>query len=363
MGATFSVACLLPDLDGGGAQRTMVNLAGEFQAAGLRTRLLAGRSAGPAKAWLAPDVPFVDLGAERVRRLPIKLIRALRSDPPDILFSTMIDANLAAALARPLLPSRPALVMRETNSQRARGDLGLLRRWLIRRAYPTAARVVALSEGVRQELIEDLRLDPARTVTIHNPLRLEPVQVGARPSGMPPGRCIVAAGRLTRQKNFPLLIDAMAALPSDVHLAILGDGPDREDLAARAAERGVADRVKLTGFVEAPGTWFAHAEIFALSSRWEGFGHVLIEAMAAGAPVVATDCPHGPRDIVKDGETGLLVDNDNVEALAAALNRLLENPDLRSRLAEAGKASVSRFTASRIAAEYRALFEAVLEER
>jgi len=197
-------------------------------------------------------------------------------------------------------------------------------------------------------------------VTIHNPARLTPADaVRPRPPTMPDGRCILAAGRLTRQKNFPLLLDSFATLPGDVQLVILGDGPDDAALRRQAAALGVADRVHLPGFVDRPGDWFAHAAVFALSSRWEGFGHVVVEAMDAGAPVVATDCPHGPRDIVEPGVDGLLVPNEDPTAFAAALNRILADPDEARRLAAAGKASAARFSADRIAAQYLALFDAI----
>lgn len=359
--APLSVACVLPDFDGGGAQRTLVNLAGAFQADGLRVRLIAGRADGAARQWLSPDVPLIDLGAPRMRGALPGLIRALRADPPDIVLSTMVDANILSWIAGRFVTPLPRLVLRETNSHRARNDIGWLRLALIGRAYRAADRVVALSEGVRQELVADYRLPPGRAVTIHNPVHLSPAgTTRPRPPGMPQGRCVVSAGRLTRQKNFPLLLDSFAALPGDTQLVILGDGPDKDTLRRQAEQLGVANRFHLPGFVDRPGDWFAHAAVFALSSRWEGFGHVIVEAMDAGAPVVATDCPHGPRDIIESGVNGLLVPNEDVKALTDALQRLLSDPEKAARPAIAGKQSAERFAVDRIAAEYRRLFDEIL---
>ncbi len=351
--------CLLPDLDGGGAQRTLINLAGAFDRTRIAPRLMALRGGGPAQAWIQPSIPVEILGAARTRTALPALVRALRRQPPQALLATMVDANILAWLAVKALAPRPPLILRETNSHRARGDLGSFRRALIARAYRTADRVVALSEGVRRELIEDYGLDPARCVTLHNPVTLPDPAAPAppRPAAMPPEPCLVAAGRLTRQKNFPLLLDALAAAETAPRLAILGEGPDRAALEAQAARLGIADRVSLPGFVAEPEAWFAHAAAFVLSSRWEGFGHVIVEAMATGAPVIATDCPHGPRDIIRDGETGLLVPNEECAPLAAAIDRLLGAPAFASQLADVGRAAARRFAPERIVADYTALIE------
>lgn len=356
MSRPLSIACLLPDFDGGGAQRSIINLANAFKSDGHAARLIVGRGDGPAADWVDPGLVLRDLGVARTRAMLPRLIRELREGKPDILFATMIDANIMASLAIPWLGTRPILVLRETNSQRARGDIGFVRRHLIRWAYRRADRIVALSEGVRSELIEDLRLDPTHASTIHNPVDLSPTLAPERPSQMPAGICIVGAGRLVRQKNFPLLIETLARLPETVSLAILGDGPDREDLAGLVESLSLSNRVVMPGFVTNPRSWFTHATAFVLSSRWEGFGHVLVEAMAAGAPVIATDCPHGPRDIIKNGQTGLLVRSEDGDALADAVSRLLNDEPLRASLAAKGRESTARFSTSRISKQYMRLF-------
>jgi glycosyltransferase involved in cell wall biosynthesis len=360
MTGPVSIACLLPDLDGGGAQRTMVNLANAFHGDGLDARLIAGRTDGPAKGWMSTAVPLTDLHASRAREMLFPLIYALKANPPDILFSTMIDANIIGFIAGLAPRPGPRIILRETNSQRARGDIGFARRRLIKWTYRRADRVVALSEGVGRELIEDLDLDPSRVQTIHNPVDPSPHHDTGRPAGMPEGRVVVGAGRLIRQKNFPLLIDCLPDLPSDVSLVLLGEGPDRPALTARVEELGLSDRVRMPGFVEDPSAWFAHADVFALSSRWEGFGHVIVEAMASGAPVVVTDCPHGPRDIIADGRTGLLVPNEDAGALAAALTRVLNDTALAEVLRAAGRARARDFSVARIVERYKEMFSELM---
>jgi glycosyltransferase involved in cell wall biosynthesis len=280
-----------------------------------------------------------------------------------VTLSSVLDANIVAVAARALAgPPRPKLVVRETNSHRARGDVGLLRRRLARLAYPRADAVVALSEGVRQELIEDYALPAKRVVTIHNPVAFEALAAEAKNASAPPvakdGVWIMGVGRLIRQKGFDRLIRAVAELKRpEVRLVLVGEGPDRAALAAQAREQGVA--LIMPGFVREPVHWLGAADLFVLSSRWEGFGHVIVEAMAAGAPVVAFDCPHGPRDIVRDRETGLLVADGDETALTKAMAELLDDRGLARRLSETAAKDAARFSSARIAGQYLKLFSSL----
>lgn len=357
------LVCFLPDLDGGGAQRSMLNLAGAFPDFGFNVELILARADGAARAWLPKRVPFRDLGCSRSRQALPHLIRALRAKPPDILFSTMVDANILAWLANFVVFPCPLLVLRETNSHRARGDLGRLRRLAIAAAYRRADAVIALSHGVGAELIEDYSIAADRLQVIHNPVSFAESLATVRPAEMPSAPCFVAAGRLTRQKNFGLLVKAMAILNRPVSLTILGDGPERTELEQTIRSYGLQDRITLPGFVSNPHDWFQHSAAFVLSSRWEGFGHVLVEAMSAGAPVISTDCPHGPRDIIEHGRTGLLVANTDAYALAAAMAEILDNPTRGRMLAIAARESAGRFSVNKIAGQYASLFQDLLYHR
>jgi glycosyltransferase involved in cell wall biosynthesis len=359
--------CVLPDLSGGGAQRTMINLFHQLPEHGWQTELAVVQGGGAAADWLGPDDAVTDLGCGRVRHGFRALRRLLALRESDLVFATMLDANCLAALACLGQRPRPALVVRETNSQRARGDLGPLRRKLAGWAYRRADRVVALSHGVERELVEDLRLDAARALTLPNPVDIDAFAAPATDDPLPgrwrDGPVLVAAGRLTRQKGFDILLDAFARLEtSSARLVILGEGPDRAALQAQAESLGLSDRILLPGFVTNPGDWYAQATLFVLSSRWEGFGHVLVEAMASGLPVLATDCPHGPRDIIDSGRTGLLVPPDSAEALAAAIDGLLQDAPLAQKLAAAGREAAAAYGAALVAGRYAALFDDLCPE-
>jgi glycosyltransferase involved in cell wall biosynthesis len=189
---------------------------------------------------------------------------------------------------------------------------------------------------------------------IHNGLDLEEIR------GLAAGRAdhswlddvasglVLGVGRLSAQKNFSMLIRAFARL-SRPHsrLLILGEGPEREPLQRLAAELGVAERVQLAGFVTNPFPYFARCSAFVLSSRWEGFANVVIEAMACGAPVVATDCPGGPADLLQGSGFGRLVPVDDIAAMAEAIGRTLDEPADRETIRARAEAHSIRRTARR----------------
>ena len=169
---------------------------------------------------------------------------------------------------------------------------------------------------------------------------------------------IVAAGRLADAKNYPLLIDAMGVLrqSTPARLFILGEGELEPSLRRQIAERGLDDAVTLLGFQRNPWKFIARADVFALSSHYEGFGNVLIEAMALGIPVVAT-ASAGTRDIVNHGIDGLLVEPHTPEAMAGALRRVLDDGDVRRAMSRAAAVAAERFAAPRVIARYHAVLE------
>ena len=365
------VAFFLSDLDAGGAQRTIANLVNALPPDRFAAELVVGRNSGEARNWLAADRRTVDLGCTRTRDALLPLRRYLAIERPDVLLATMVDANITAVLATRLAAHRPRLILRETNPHRARGDIGRLRRGAVRWAYRRADAVVALSHGVGRELIADYGLDPARVVTIHNPVDTEAWRRRAQAARQAPGPwgvfgtgrpVLVAVGRLIRQKGFDLLLRALAkcgGAGQDARLVIVGEGPERATLNALAQQLGIAERVLMTGFVADPAAYYAHGDVFVLPSRWEGFGHVIVEAMACGLPIIAFECPYGPADILGDGEGGMLVPPENVDLLAAAIDRLLGSSAERARLTSGAARAAERFSQARIAMDYARLIESV----
>jgi glycosyltransferase involved in cell wall biosynthesis len=226
--------------------------------------------------------------------------------------------------------------------------------------YPRADRVTAVAQGVKDDLVARLGLAPERISVVFNPvvdaeLRQQAEEALDHPwfvAGSSP--VLLAAGRLVTEKNFPLLLRAFARLRAErpLRLVILGEGPLRSSLQALARELGVAEDVDLPGFDPNPFRYMARAAAFVLSSRFEGLPGVLIQAMACGAAVIATDCPSGPAEIIEHGEDGFLVPVDGLEDLVQRLRQVLDDPELRHRLGARARQSVERFAVERVIGGY-----------
>jgi glycosyltransferase involved in cell wall biosynthesis len=357
------------DMSGGGAERSVLNLANGLDRSRFSPVLVLNRAIGPYISTLHDDIPIIEIRAGRMRGALLGLVREIRRQRPDILFSTMQGPSVMLWLARTLARSKAKLVLRESNNWTARGvSPRTLGQRIVGWAYRSADQVICLSEGVNEDTRR--RYGAVRTRTIYNPVDVTGIkrQSTGRTGTAPPWNAkgpratveILAVGRLTRQKGFDLLIDA-ASLIRDLpwRLTILGEGPDRALLVEQTRSRGLEDRIFLPGFFPNPYPWFADADLFVLSSRWEGFGHVIVEAMVTGATVLATRCPSGPDEIVHHGEDGLLCDI-STDAIAEGLRMLITDPPLRSRLSGAAAATSERFGLSASLAKFQSLFDELM---
>ncbi|MGD2064689.1 MAG: glycosyltransferase, partial [Nitrospirota bacterium] len=276
------------------------------------------------------------------------LVRYLRRERPDAVLAAKDRAIRAAALARRLAGWRGRLVGRLgtnlTASLEGRSPLARMARLApMPLFYRKVDRIIAISDGVAEDARRTTKVPEARITVVRNPVvspRLTELAASPCPhrwleDGGDP--VILGAGRLTRQKDFATLVRAFARLNVDrpARLVILGEGRQRDMLEALAGELGVADRVMLPGFDPNPYAWMARARLFVLSSRWEGLGSVLVEALALGTPAVATDCPSGPREILADGRYGPLVPVGDDTTLATAMGATLDAPLAAAVLREA----------------------------
>lgn len=356
------VAFYLPSLRGGGAERSIVTLANAFAARGLDVDMVLATAEGPYLADLASDVRLVDLGARRVLTSLPGLSRYLRAEHPRALLAAMTHANVVAVMAHRLSRVSLRLVLSERNtlsrsmvsvtSLRSRGFLRMLRY-----AYTRADTIVAVSNGVADDLAHTVGLPRQRIEVVYNPIvshavfekAAEPLDHPWFQAAAPP--VILSVGRLNPQKDYATLLRAFAEVRQQMtcRLAILGEGASRDTLEALARDLGVWDDVTMPGFVPNPFNWMRKASVFVLSSAWEGLPGVLIQAMACGTPVVSTDCPSGPSEILAGGVWGRLVPVGDVEAVARAIEATLTsktNPDVASRALDFGvEHAVDRYLA------------------
>lgn len=354
--------CLfLPSLAGGGAERVMVNLANGFVKRGLGVDLVLAKAEGPYRDLVRPEVRLVDLGARRVIACLPKLIRYLKRERPYSLLSALDHANVLALWAKRLarVETKIAISVHNTVSLANQNSINLRQRLLFKILpwfYPWADRVIVVSRGAAQDLAEVASLPGRRIEVIYNPVITENVRDLAEEPldhpwfapGMPP--VILAVGRLTVQKDFRNLIEAFARLSSTIQarLLILGEEEERANLETLVKHLNLESNVALPGFVDNPYAYMARASLFVLSSAWEGLPTVLIEAMYCGCPVVSTDCPSGPREILNGGEFGLLVPPGDPDALASAMLHALKTPMNR----EAASVRASDFSVDTICDQY-----------
>ena len=353
------LSIFLPSLAGGGAERQMLNLARGALEAGVSVDLVLGQAQGPYRDLVPLGAKVIDLGAGRVLAALPRLARYLRTRRPRVLLSAMDHANLIALWARALakVPIAVYVSVRSQSSREALESRGLAGRWLpwlARLAYPGAAAVIAVSQGVADDLEVLIGPGRARVVVIGNPVVTPDLK--AQAAALPdhdwprdPGlQVVLAAGRLGPQKDFPTLMRAFARLGDQprLRLLILGEGPDRHVLETLAMDLGLAGRVDLPGFTPNPFAYMARSRLFVLSSAWEGLPGVLIQALACGTPVVSTDCPSGPREILEGGRLGPLVPVGDEAALAHAMAATLARPPdpalLESRAADFDLVSITR---------------------
>lgn len=333
-----NIALFLPSLRGGGAERVMLNLARGFAEQGQEIDLVLAKAEGPYLSQVPSDVRVVDLRASRVLASLPALVCYLKREQPTAILSAMDHANIVALWARKIarVKSRVIVSVHNTLSRstvNADTSRGRLMPRLIRMFYPWADAIVAVSKGVADDLAKTTGLPRERIRVIYNPVvtpellekAREPLAHPWLEPGQPP--VILSVGRLTKQKDYPNLIRAFARVRSKrpARLMILGEGEERPKLEALVRELGLEADVSLPGFVDNPYAYMARAAVFVLSSAWEGFGNVLVEAMAVGTPVVATDCPSGPAEILENGKWGRLVPVGAPEMLADAIIAIFNN--------------------------------------
>jgi len=329
------LAVFVPELLGGGAQRTMLNLAQGMAERGYTVDLVLAQAKGPYLAQVPESVRLVDLRAWRTLASLPALMRYLRRERPEALLS-VLHANVIALWARRLVGASTRVVVCEQNTlssdaqQASDWRLRLTPR-LNRRFYPWADGIVAVSKGVADDLAQVTSIPRERIEVIHNPVVTPELREKAQTPlehpwfapDEPP--VLLAVGRLSPQKDFPTLIQAFARVRQarPARLLILGEGKERPALEALVRQLGLEEDVSLPGFVENPYPYMVEAALFVLSSRFEGLPTVLIEALYCGAPLIATDCPSGPREILADGQYGQLVPVGDTIALARAIGTTL----------------------------------------
>ena len=357
------ITIFIPSVHGGGAERAMLVFASELLNLGFKVDLVLVRLEGQNVSRIPGGARVVDLDCRRMLTAIPKLIRYLKNHQPRAVYSTITHANIALAFASRFARVSYPVVVRQSNApiSETKDSIGRkIASRMIPLAYGYASRIIAVSDGVRGELIKlSSGLETLISVIPTPVISEQLLNDGANPPEHPwliqPQHerdvpVILSAGRLEPHKGMFDLIRAFKSVRDKraAKLIILGEGSQRGELIRAAESLGVGDDVDLVGFKSNPYGYMNHANIFALASWYEGLPNVLIQALAFGTPVVATDCPSGPREILEDGRLGRLVRVGDLTGLSDALSDSL----ILSKSPEARESMLKRFGAREATLRY-----------
>lgn len=366
------VAVYLPTLEAGGAERVMLTVANSLAERGYSVQLVVGNAKGGFRRDVSDTVELVDLDLPAVPIVPtlgvlIPFYRYLSRENPGVVISSMIHVNVVLLLAWKLSDTTSRMVVTEHNNPTEIMRNSITNRVAYEAAsfeYPWADRVIAVSDGVADSLSEVLDVPREEIARIYNPvvsdeLKAQSSQHVDHPWLDREGPVLLNVGRLTEQKNQALLLNAFSRVRDrfDAKLLIVGTGENERSLRDLIGTLGIGDHVEIINWVDNPYAFMASADVFVLSSRYEGLPTVLIEALACGCQVVSTDCPSGPREILEDGKYGTLVEVQDPEALAEGVGERIRDPIDEDLLEKRGE----DFSVERCIEDYERLVQDLIQ--
>jgi glycosyltransferase involved in cell wall biosynthesis len=331
------IALFLPSLRGGGAEKMMINLAKGFIDNNIKVDFITVENDN---VYKIPDkVNYFCLNLKKVKYGVLPLAKYLKKEKPDYLISTLIDCDIVSLLAKMIYLSKTKIIVRSASTFsfllktiKKRG--GITQKYGAMILYRLAYQIVANSKQSADDLAKTLKIPRKKIKVIYNPTVTPDISTKMKVKINHPwfnnknSPIILAVGRLNKAKNFPLLIKTIKIIRKkiDVKLIILGEGSERNNLKNLIIKLNLEKYIDMPGFIDNPYSYMSKADVYVLSSSWEGLPNVLIETMACGTPVVSTNCPSGPSEILEGGKYGKLVPVNDPEALAEAIIETLNNP-------------------------------------
>lgn len=364
----IKILIFTPSLYGGGAERTIVNLVQILIKHHYSVTIVIAKSIENNHEYPLPDgINLIRLHCKKTKFSFFKLIHHINKENPNIIFSTLNFSNILAYFANAFSFKRKVIVLREATHRYLSGETSFTNKLLTRYIYNNVNKVIALSEGVKDELVHDFKININKICVIYNPVdivlinRLKNEYVSDFDFLLNPN-VIIYVGRLHPQKDIFTLLKACKILKNKISfkLILLGAGPQEELLKKFCYENDLDDFVCFLGFKENPYKYIGRSSILVLPSNSEGFGHVIVEAMTLGIPVISSNCPSGPREIIKNNEFGELFEIGNYIELASKILYILGNSKRKNQLKRLGKKRAADFALNKIGQDYIRIFQELL---
>lgn len=355
------------ELGSGGAARTIVNIVNYLNKDLFEPIIVTLNYEGSYEKYVHPSLRIEKLPAKRLRSAIIPFCEFIKREQPDLIFSTIPNYNTIAIAARILSRTPSKNIVREA-AFLGGNFLENVKLFLYGQLYRFSTAVVALSDGVKENIEKRYLVPKEKITTIYNPIDLQFIQKQATEGKLPKEheqlfqrnrKTIVSAGRFVKEKDQRTLLKAFAKLNKEIPstLILLGEGELKEDLQALAKTLQVEEYVYFIGFQKNPYIYFRKADVFALSSTTEGFGHVLVEALATETLIVSTDCKPGSEEVLQGGKYGFLSPVGDAEKMKDQLIKALSlSQREREQLIKAGKKRAKDFSAERIVKQYEEVF-------
>lgn len=356
-------------LSGGGAERTVVNIINNLDQTKFEPLLVLGTDKNNDYYYLLnKNIRVRVLGCTKLRYCTLKLSKCIKQEDPDLLFSTINANNIILLLAKILSFSKVPTIVREANNRTQSGSVTFFNKIITKILYNYFSdKVISLSEGVKNDLIRNFHVREQKINVIYNPIEVDKIQALSKEvvhdfNKNKNEKILVAVGRLVEQKDFKTLIKAFNRVSKEVNvrLVILGKGPKEKELKQLAEDMGIQHKIEFLGFKQNPYKYMRLADVFILSSKWEGFGHVIVEAMSTGTPVISTNCQSGPEEIIKDNKYGILTPVGNDKELSEVTISLLKDKKMQNELRERGRERAKDFDVKKIAHKYEEVFDEVM---
>jgi glycosyltransferase involved in cell wall biosynthesis len=379
----MKVLFFIPSLDGGGAEKVMVQILRSVNSERIKPVLvlLFSYENSPYREYLPEGIKIIvvqrksDSALDKIRQYA-GFLRAVFNERPHVIISMLTHSNIIAISAGLIFRTKVIISEHIALGEAIKTEDGGRILWfptkqLVRIFYRFADKIVAVSEGIKTNLVEEFNISSYKIEVLYNPIDLNRISELCKISVeqiffKERAPVILSVGRLVPQKGFDILLIAFRDIikKMDARLIILGEGPEKESLSRLVNDLAITEKVSFSGFQKNPYKFMSRADIFVLPSRYEGLPMVILEAMACDTPVVATDCKSGPREILQNGRYGVLVPTEDIDALSTAILELLRDKALRASFSRLAKQRVKDFAVEKIVSKYEELFyKSVLSAR